>query len=114
MRRTLLAAALTLWCAHDAAASEIGSQLFQQHCAVCHGHEAERSAWNVTDPIAGWPSPAVKRALMGYKQKTRDIYGYGAYMHPQINRYTSEEIDAIADYIASIDRASALLAAKQK
>lgn len=113
IRQTLLSALVFLTYLH-ATPSERGLQLFQKHCAVCHGHEAERKAWNVTDPIAGWPPELIKRALMGYKQKTRDIYGYGAYMHPQINRYTPEEIDAIIAYIASLDRAASLLAAKQK
>ena len=113
MRQTLLGA-LALLISLYATASETGSQLFKKHCAVCHGHDAERRAWNVTDPIAGWPPELIKRALMGYKQKTRDIYGYGAYMHPQIDRYTPEEIDAIIAHIASLDRATSLLAAKQR
>lgn len=79
-----------------------GSQLYGQHCAACHGQYAERHAWNVTSPIAGWKPDAVKQALLGYKSNNRDRYGYGAYMHPQVSKYTAEEIDAIARYIYSL------------
>jgi len=83
-----------------------GMHLYQQHCAVCHGSDGERKAWNVTERIAGWPSDAVKKALTGYKEKNRDRYGYGAYMHPQINRYSYEQIELIAGYVATLRQPS--------
>ena len=82
-----------------------GYQHYQQHCAVCHGEYGERPAWNVTEPIAGWSEKAVEAALQGYKQHTRNRYGYGDYMHPQINTYSEGQIKAIARYLASLTSA---------
>ena len=92
---------LTLLFTSAAFASE-GPKLYKQHCAACHGHQGERKAWNVTSPIAGWGSEAVKEALLGYKQNTRNQYGYGDYMHPQIDKYTIEEIEEISRYVATL------------
>ncbi|MDX1296510.1 MAG: hypothetical protein R3302_09580, partial [Sulfurimonadaceae bacterium] len=64
------------------------------------------------EPIAGWSSKAVQNALSGYKERTRDIYGYGDYMHPQINNYTNEQIEKISHYVSTLDRATGSLASK--
>ncbi len=82
-----------------------GSHYYRQHCAACHGQHGERKAWSVTKPIADWTPEAVKQALVGYKDNSRDRYGYGAYMHPQISKYSQEEIDAIAEYVSSLGNA---------
>jgi cytochrome c553 len=91
-----------------------GSHLYEQHCAACHGQYGERHAWNVTRPIAGWRPEAVRQALIGYKKKDRNRYGYGAYMHPQISRYTPAQVKAIALYISSLGRARAQIISRSE
>ena len=112
MRTCLFGAAML--CASLAGATGEGMHLYQKHCAACHGQEGERKAWNVTDSIAGWSEEAVKKALTGYKEHSRDQYGYGDYMHPQISRYNDHEIDKIAHYIASLHQETSVIASQQR
>jgi len=43
---------------YDEAMVETGAQLFQQHCAVCHGANAEgTSDWKKTDADGNYPPP---------------------------------------------------------
>lgn len=112
IRRTLLTSLLLFTV--DASALDTGADLYQQHCSVCHGHQANRKAWNVTDKIATWSQEMIVEALEGYKHKERNVYGFGDYMHPQISRYSDEEINAIAYYISALGKRSDHLAAKSR
>jgi cytochrome c553 len=111
MRQPLFCA-LALLCTTHLVAQD-GMKLYKQHCAACHGQKGERKAWSVTEPIASWSPDAVKSALLGYKERTRDIYGYGDYMHPQISNYTPEQIEKISRYVSTLNRATGTLASKR-
>ena len=113
MRRTFFFGVALLYTSLSCEATE-GMHLYLKHCAACHGQNGERKAWNVTDPIAGWPAEAVKKALVAYKEHSRDQYGYGDYMHPQISKYSDKEIDKIARYIATLHNENTVLAAKRR
>lgn len=101
MRRTFFFT-LTLFFGSSALFGADGFHLYKQHCAACHGQQGERKAWNVTSPIAGWSIDTVKNAMIAYKDKSRNLYGYGDFMHPQATNYSPGQIHLIAEYIASL------------
>jgi len=78
-----------------------GAQLYTK-CMPCHGVNAEKSAYGVTEIINTWDSVSLKDTLMEYKAGTLDEYGYGELMHSQTVTYTDEEINLVADYIPTL------------
>ncbi len=77
-----------------------GKSLFAS-CSSCHGQNAEKSALNKSQIIAGWDKQKIKNALNGYKNGT---YG-GAMkdiMKGQVANKTDAQIDILADYISKL------------
>ena len=75
--------------------------LFKQKCASCHGQNAEKSALNVSQVIAGWDVAKVTGALEGYRAGT---YG-GAMkgmMQGQVKPLQEAQIEALALYISKL------------
>jgi cytochrome c553 len=95
---------------NDAAAEQIsatvadapsGSSLYAQKCASCHGKDAEKSALNASQIIAGWKSEKTQNALNGYKAGT---FGgkMKAIMEGQSRPLSEAEITLIAEYISAL------------
>ena len=78
-----------------------GSSLYSQKCASCHGKDAEKSALNASQVIAGWKSEKTKTALNGYKAGT---FGgkMKAIMEGQSRPLSEAEITLIAEYISAL------------
>jgi cytochrome c553 len=76
-----------------------GATLFKQKCATCHGQAAEKSALNVSEPIAGWEVSRTVDALNGYKAGT---YGKNmkGMMQGQVKTISDAEIQALAEFIS--------------
>jgi cytochrome c553 len=77
-----------------------GHALFVQKCASCHGHNAEKSALNNSQIIAGWDKERVVKALTGYQDGTYGSNMKGI-MKGQTASLNAEQIEALADYIAT-------------
>lgn len=77
-----------------------GKALFTP-CISCHGPKAKKKALGKSQVIAGWDAQKISDALNGYKNKT---YGgpMKTIMYPQASKLTSEQIDQLAAYIASL------------
>ncbi len=45
----------------------------------------------------------IKDALMAYKDGSRDVYGSGNLMSEQIKTYSEGQIDAVSNYISTLD-----------
>lgn len=78
-----------------------GSSLYAQKCASCHGKDAEKSALNASQIIAGWKSQKTQSALNGYKAGT---FGgkMKAIMEGQSRPLSEAEITLIAEYISGL------------
>lgn len=79
-----------------------GARLYTK-CMPCHGAKAEKSAYGVTEIINTWSSVMIKDALMAYKDGSRDVYGSGNLMSEQIKTYSEGQIDAVSNYISTLD-----------
>ena len=79
-----------------------GKSLFQDDCASCHGKHARKSAFGKSQVIANWPKENIKSAIIGYQNKT---YGGSMrnMMRQQVKSLDESEIDAIAEYITSLN-----------
>ena len=78
-----------------------GYAIYEQKCASCHGHNAEKVALNNSKIIAGWESKRVIQSLKGYQDGT---YGgtMKGIMKGQAGSLNAEQIKAVSDYIATL------------
>ncbi|WP_457747365.1 c-type cytochrome [Sulfurimonas sp.] len=77
-----------------------GAKLFKA-CAGCHGDNAQKRALNKSQVIQGWSEDKVVTALNGYKDGS---YGGAmkAVMKGQVSKLSEADIEALAQYIASL------------
>lgn len=75
--------------------------VFSRQCASCHGQNAEKSALNKSQVIAGWAPQKTIDALKGYKDGS---YGGNmkAIMKGQAGGLNDAEIEALAAYISTL------------
>lgn len=85
----------------DGASGIDGAQLFMK-CMPCHGNIGDESAYGVSAIINQMNSETLKARMNEYKAGTLDQYGYGALMQKQLETYSDEAVDVLADYIASL------------
>jgi len=90
---------VSLACATSIFAAD-GATLFKT-CATCHGVNAEKSALNKSQVIAGWSSDKITAALNGYKEGT---YGgpLKGTMAPQVKNLSPDDIKTLASYISTL------------
>lgn len=76
-----------------------GASLYTQKCASCHGKNAQKSALNISQAIAGWSSTKITDTLNGYKNGT---YGGSmkGLMQGQSKPLTDSDIKILSDYIS--------------
>ncbi len=78
-----------------------GRTVFTRQCASCHGQNAEKSALNNSQIIAGWAPEKIIGALKGYQDGS---YGGNmkAIMKGQAGGLDNAEIEAVAEYISTL------------
>lgn len=78
-----------------------GAMLFKQKCASCHGQNAEKSALNTSQVIAGWSAEKVTDAITGYQS---GMYGGSmkGMMQGQVRALDKAQIEALAHYISTL------------
>lgn len=76
-----------------------GKSLYAR-CSGCHGADGSKKALGTGVPLKGMKSADLQKAMEGYKAKT---YGGDkkAMMEGQVKDLSSEDIKALADYIAA-------------
>ena len=84
--------------------AESGVSLYQQNCQNCHGENGELSAVGHSHAITGWSASKTIEALNGYKNGSRNTTGLGSLMKIQINTYSDSQINALANYIATLKK----------
>lgn len=79
---------------------EIDGVSLYASCASCHGQDASKAALGKSKVIKGWSKEEVLNALNGYKNGT---YGgpMKGIMKGQVANKSAEELEALAQYIAS-------------
>jgi len=76
--------------------------LYKEDCANCHGKFARKSAFGKSQVISGFSKEQIKKAIIGYQEKT---YGGSMknLMRKQVSSLNETEIDALAQYISTIN-----------
>ncbi|WP_320034883.1 c-type cytochrome [Halarcobacter sp.] len=69
-------------------------------CAGCHGASAEKPALGKSQVIKGWDKDKIVSSLNGYKDGTYGGVMKGV-MKSQVSNMTQEDIEAVAEYIAT-------------
>ncbi|QDF29830.1 c-type cytochrome [Halarcobacter anaerophilus] len=69
-------------------------------CAGCHGASAEKPALGKSKVIKGWSKEEIISSLNGYKEGTYGGVMKGV-MKSQVSTMTQEDIQAVAEYIAT-------------
>ena len=79
-----------------------GASLYKENCASCHGKFARKSAFGKSQVIAGFTQDQIKKAILGYQDKT---YGGSmkSLMRQEVSSLNEKEIDALATYIYSLN-----------
>ncbi len=85
----------------EAAAEAPGKALFAT-CAACHGPDGKTLALGKGAVIAGQPKADLLDKMNAYKAGTRDITGNGMLMKGQMAALSDADMEALADYIASL------------
>lgn len=80
-----------------------GATLYKK-CATCHGAKGEKKALNKSNLINTMTPEQIKTALEGYKAGTLNIHGQGKMMSMQAKNLTPEEIDALSQYIPTLNK----------
>jgi cytochrome c len=78
-----------------------GAALYTK-CATCHGALGEKPALGKSAPIGGQDTTITLEALKGYKEGTLNRYGMGAVMKGQVAALDESQMQAIAEYIATL------------
>ncbi|TNG95123.1 c-type cytochrome [Pasteurellaceae bacterium USgator11] len=76
-----------------------GKRQYQQLCAMCHGHNADKQALNSSSIIAGLPATEIVSAL--HKRKNGEIEGGGNTVKA---RLTEQDIQNLAAYIETLGK----------
>ncbi|BCD60883.1 MULTISPECIES: c-type cytochrome [unclassified Nitratiruptor] len=71
-------------------------------CASCHGTDGKRKALGKSGIIAGMSKDEVLKKLKEYKSGTLNKYGMGPLMKAQVAGLSDKELEALAEYIASM------------
>ncbi|MDF1877834.1 c-type cytochrome [Sulfurimonas sp. SAG-AH-194-L11] len=77
-----------------------GAALFAK-CSGCHGVKADKKALNKSQSIKGWSITKLTYAINGYKDGSYGGSMKGV-MKPQVNKLSSDEIKALAEYISKL------------
>lgn len=118
MPRIVIALTLLLLAAQAAAAERwfnqpivhLGDKLFQQHCATCHGSNAEGTReWKKPDANGNYPPPPLDGSAHAWHhsipQLARSIkeggVRYGGVMPPFGDRLSNEQVLALIAYFQS-------------
>ncbi len=91
----MLFAASTMLMAAD------GAALYKK-CAGCHGADGKTKALGKSAPIAGLDAVASAADMEAYKAGTLNKNGMGGLMKAQVASYSSDDIKAVAEYIAAM------------
>lgn len=99
-----LAAAAGLWLAAGApAAAATGQELYQQKtCIACHGADANTPILPDYPKLAGQNAPYLLRQMLDIKSGARSN-GNTAAMKGVMHLVTDEELEIIADWLASLE-----------
>ena len=73
-------------------------------CATCHGAKGEKKALNKSNIIATMNAEQIKTALEGYKAGMLNIHGQGKMMNMQVKNLTPQDIDALSQYIPTLNK----------
>lgn len=74
--------------------------ILYEQCQPCHGQNAERNALGHSSIIANFEKQDILNAINGYRNGTRDIYGFGGLMEGQVDELSDYEVTILSDYIA--------------
>lgn len=99
--------------AHDADRAELGSRVYQQNCAVCHGMQGEgQPNWQVRQPDGTYPAPphdatghtwhhgdGLLFRYVKYGGDALDIPGFQSGMPAFGDQLSDEEIRAVINYL---------------
>ncbi|BAF70686.1 c-type cytochrome [Nitratiruptor sp. SB155-2] len=81
--------------------SASAQELFNK-CASCHGPDGKRKALGKSGIIAGMSKDEVLKKLKEYEAGTLNKYGMGPLMKAQVAGLSDKELEALAEYIASM------------
>ncbi|HHH36935.1 MAG TPA: c-type cytochrome [Gammaproteobacteria bacterium] len=80
-----------------------GRRLYKKHCSACHGDRGDGASWaknSLNPPPRNFTSPRSREVLSRERMITSVTYGRpGTAMMPFSSRLSSEEIEAVVDFI---------------
>ena len=79
-----------------------GAAVFNTKCSSCHGKNAELKAMNKSAVIQGEDAAVTVEKLKGYKDGSLNQYGLGNVMKGIAGGLSDEDMQAVADYIATL------------
>jgi len=98
MERVLTIAAIAVVFSGVGKAATIdGKTLFENNCAACHGQKAEKKALGRSEIIANNGYDDIIKDLKEFKSGKGDKI-----MQTQVAKFSVEELDAIAKYVATL------------
>jgi len=74
-----------------------------KNCAGCHGENGEKMALGQSKIITGQDHNLTVKQLTAYKEGELNMYGLGNIMQVQLRTFDTEEIEALARYIESME-----------
>ncbi|CAA6809716.1 MAG: Unknown protein [uncultured Sulfurovum sp.] len=96
MRKILLLLITTL-------ALVANSQELYKNCAGCHGENGEIQALSKSAIIGGQDKNLTIKQLTAYKNSELNKYGLGNIMNLQLSTFSDQDINKLANYIATMD-----------
>jgi len=88
----------------DNATNEIDAKALYSKCVGCHGSDGKTKALNKSPIIAGSDMNATLTKLQGYQLGELDTSGMGRLMTTQVDGMKLEELEALAEYIAKMEK----------
>jgi len=85
---------------HNSVEQNAEAAVLYESCQPCHGQNGEKEALGHSRGIANFSKQDIIDAIDGYRNDTRDLYGFGPLMKGQAIKLTTNETKILADYIA--------------
>ncbi|MBN2825434.1 MAG: c-type cytochrome [Campylobacterales bacterium] len=88
----------------DNNSTEIDAQALYKKCAGCHGSDGKTAALTKSSIIAGSDKNETLHTLQEYQKGELDKTGMGRLMYTQVDGLKLEELEALAEYIAKMEK----------
>jgi len=107
MKKIILLALFVLIGSISAEAKSNGAEIYQKHCALCHGKDGKKVIPGASAVLAGRDATRLALTIRSYRDQSESSGAYTMHksselMKLEISEWSDGQIDAIAKYLSGL------------